>query len=44
MPGQSLRKIHSDDYDIRMQPHVVVLGCGFGGLFAARAGARAGQL
>ena len=24
-----------------MQPHVVVLGCGFGGLFAARALARA---
>jgi NADH dehydrogenase len=24
-------------YDISMEPHVVILGCGFGGLFAARA-------
>jgi NADH:ubiquinone reductase (H+-translocating) len=31
-------------YDISMVPHVVILGCGFGGLFAARALSRGAEL
>src|SRR5262245_19505111 len=37
-PGRTreLRSICAS-YDSRVPPHVVILGCGFGGLFAARA-------
>ena len=36
-----MRKRRASGYDARMAPRVVILGCGFGGLFAARALARA---
>lgn len=35
------QQVPSSGYHIPVKPHVVILGCGFGGLFAARALARA---
>jgi hypothetical protein len=32
-----LKDVLCRGYDGRMRPHVIILGCGFGGLFAARA-------
>src|SRR5471032_2100410 len=32
-----LNEVLCRGYDGRMRPHVIILGCGFGGLFAARA-------